>query len=243
MGFLIACSPAGHALADRGFLAPIGFPLFFLVSTAHILRLMQYPLYHAVPSNMVGSTLLPLSKLKEISPETYTHNLSKFPDQLSLIKQPVTPLDCTKEDVLFLTPLMPHLLEVEYARHTNYAASLAGTQLYQIDLADLDLNLAVLYISFDHGPASIMSAIDQSFLKNFAVYQSFPPAALDHWDTVSHNYPAGTPNSTHLFDGTAVILYKGSIDVTHSPVIIIEPHTPTPGSPNIVGIDDEDDTI
>ncbi|WP_350276914.1 hypothetical protein [Kribbella sp. HUAS MG21] len=65
-------------------------------------------LYHLLTKNEHrGELLLPLAELRNRYPDLYERHAAKYAGRHAAMTQPVPPLDCTWEDVVFLSPVHP----------------------------------------------------------------------------------------------------------------------------------------
>ena len=67
-------------------------------------------LYHLLPRTLLGDALLPLAQLREAAPELYERHVRKYEKRPDAMVEPVPPLACTWQDVVFLSPVHPRPL-------------------------------------------------------------------------------------------------------------------------------------
>ncbi|MCP3966251.1 MAG: hypothetical protein GY750_06510 [Lentisphaerae bacterium] len=173
-------------------------------------------LYHAVPSKMHGKFLVPLSELQLISETLYNDNLNKYPKQAILTNQDVEFLHCQKKDVLFLTPIHPFEPNREYQLRTS--SNLHGYRMFEIPLNSLDREKLVVYVPYDHMTNYSYVQFDEKFITEISNWQHFNKTQRNYWLNLSCEEKQ---KSSHLFTGTAIVLYRGKIDISSCQIIAI----------------------
>jgi hypothetical protein len=100
-------------------------------------------LYHFKHQNMQGEVLYPLNRLKELFPEIYDFQVSKYLGREFLLKEKVPLLDCLWNDVLHLGPIHPQ--KVLEARLKIGLTHRSGAEFYQIPLSKIDAKKTVIF--------------------------------------------------------------------------------------------------
>ncbi len=88
-------------------------------------------LYHFKPPRLAGNMLLPLAGLRDKYPEVYVKALEKYKGRGEVPFQFIPLLDCSWEDVIFLSPVHPQVLHMELSACGYYG--LIGAEAYVID--------------------------------------------------------------------------------------------------------------
>jgi hypothetical protein len=99
-------------------------------------------LYHRIPPNMKGSKLIPLNEQRELLPELYKAAVQKYADRMSVMHQIIPYFECLWNDVLFLSPVHPQLMND--ARRL-YKVSTPETRWFEIDSDLLEQDKLLLY--------------------------------------------------------------------------------------------------
>jgi hypothetical protein len=103
--------------------------------------------YHMVPKNMMGDTLLSLNELKEKDVELYGRYAEKYSDQperVKLLERKIPKLNCLWNDVIHFLPLHPF--------HVYHALKNVGVKVsddlkfYKIPINNLGDNKNVIYL-------------------------------------------------------------------------------------------------
>jgi hypothetical protein len=170
-------------------------------------------LYHMVPDDMQGTTLHPLSTLKNTHPDLYATLAEKYKDRPDVMQLVIPTLQCAWNDALHLTAIHPAELK--------QALIDAGTQpqemkFFQIDPALLDPSKTTVYLYRDAGDelnASDFDAFHPDKLEQHSVLTEF--VRKHYKDSVSKG------EKPLLFVGVPHVLHKGSIDISNLPVITV----------------------
>lgn len=92
-------------------------------------------LYHFKPPRLAGNMLLPLATLRDEYPEVYVKALEKYKGRGEVPLKFIPLLDCSWEDVIFLSPVHPQVLHMELSA-CGYGG-LVGAEAYVIDSESL----------------------------------------------------------------------------------------------------------
>jgi hypothetical protein len=162
---------------------------------------------------MEGDTLHPLNQLKEIFPELYNKQVSKYKGREIVMEQFIPTLGCYWNDVLHLSAIHPK--DVKKALVEAGLEYDITIRCYQLDSNVLEKENTTIYFSGDI-PSERMKA------KNFTEYKvdeldkySFlPQETVDYYrEEIKEN------RRPLLFHKAPHILYKGSIDIKHCSIV------------------------
>ncbi len=68
-------------------------------------------IFHLVPDNMRGDTLYPLNQLKDLYPDLYREEISKYEGRKEVMEQFIPKLNCKWNDVLHFTAIDPRVIK------------------------------------------------------------------------------------------------------------------------------------
>jgi hypothetical protein len=177
---------------------------------------LRYPLFHFVPSGMLGHTLYPLRELGSRHPETHAAAAQKYTGREDVLRRQVRPLGCGWGDVLHLSPVDPRkILGVLRQHRPGYSI---GTAFWVIDASLLDpAQLAVYRYHLPVGGRGRGGV-------------SFAPFALDRLGSLAdlpattiEYYRACLAQDTRplLFEGVPHVFCRGSINVSAAPCLAL----------------------
>ncbi len=107
---------------------------------------MSY-LYHNVPKNLHGNILYPLNVLKQIHPDIYDQQVSKYFGREQLLKLQIPILECLWNDVLHFSAVNPAEIKqafIEAGGNPDFTMN-----YYQVDPKLISPENAVLYLYAD----------------------------------------------------------------------------------------------
>lgn len=168
-------------------------------------------LYHAVPRFLTGTALYPLNELKNIYPEVYAKEFSKYTGREEVTQQKIPGLDCLWNDVLHFTVVHPSAIKSALLEAGDPAPF--NRAYYEIDPAALDPKNAIVFL---------YRYRDWDREDNWAAYD---PNDLETYSTIPHAtkeyYKAKFQKNERplLFHGVTHILYKGSLDVSSTRIL------------------------
>ncbi len=185
------------------------------IRSSAILENMSY-LYHAVPKNLEGNILYPLNTLKEKYQDIYDEHVSKYIGREHVTQQKIPILDCLWNDVLFFCAVNPKEIKealIEAGRNPNFTK-----QYYQVDPKLIDPNNAVVWL-FNH-----VDDKNKMNKENFVSYNPdevarfsvLPPATKDYYQKI-----ISQGERPLLYYRIPHILYKGTLDITNLPIIVV----------------------
>jgi hypothetical protein len=172
-------------------------------------------LYHMVPEDMQGTTLMPLNILKEKFPELYQHKASKYDNRKHVMEQIIPPFNCLWNDVIHFSPIPP-----EDIKNALKEAGFTPREMryYQIDPSLLDPENTVIYLYAHDKKGDNMKA--ENFAdydpENLAQYSLLPHETKEYYKEMFDK-----KERPLLFVRVPHILYKGTLDVSNIPVITI----------------------
>lgn len=176
---------------------------------------MNY-LYHWVPEDMQGEMLYPLNTLKDIYPDLYKEEASKYVGREHIMQQRIPILDCLWNDVLHFSAVHPS--EVKEALFAAGRTKPYNTKFFQIDPHLLDPKNTIVYL-YKH---MVMS--DKLKEDNFAAYNPDDIAPYSTLPQVTKDYykemfakgvrPLQYPGVPH-------ILHRGNVDVRGVKIISV----------------------
>jgi hypothetical protein len=163
--------------------------------------------YHIVPPNMQGGTLLSLSSLKHEHPDVYNQAVSKYIGREDLLNTSVDVLDCTWQDVIFLTTIHPDSLRNGLLQAGSKNAQNLRFYVIPEDLLDM----GALAVTDGHRDGKCMLYED---IRENEVIQILPEATADYYQ-----YMFAQDKRPLIFFRTQHFLYKGTIDITDADII------------------------
>ncbi len=92
-------------------------------------------LYHRVPTGLVGDELVPLSRLKQLSPQAYDEAAAKYVGREATMERQIPGLHCLWNDVLFFAAAHPAELTRLYE---NIIGPAARRRFFVVDPSLLD---------------------------------------------------------------------------------------------------------
>lgn len=183
--------------------------------------------YHRVPADLRGAVLYPLNELKGMYPDLYAERRKSYATREDIASLRLPQLGyCLWNDVLHFTAAHPQTLKAAL-ESAGHVLPQGWNRFFQVDASLLDPASAVIYKNtlgplwpgqFDVDAASAQIGsdslpFDPVVLSGFA---AIPEAALRYYA----GEPAGSP--LMLFLNVPHVLYRGSIDLNHDGVTIVE---------------------
>ncbi len=174
-------------------------------------------LYHRVPANMKGDILYPLNALKDMNSDVYLSTVKKYYGRKHIMEQLIPVLECKWNDVLFFSAVKPVDLKQTLAEAGGEPKEM---KFYQIDPLLLDPKQTIIYL-FKHTSRRIDAKMK---IENFAEYD---PHDLEKYSALSQftkdyfKKEFSDGRRPLLFLGVPHILYKGSIDISGLPIIVV----------------------
>ncbi|MBP6883911.1 MAG: hypothetical protein KBC06_01615 [Candidatus Pacebacteria bacterium] len=173
---------------------------------------MNY-IYHMVPKDMEGDTLYPLNTLKDTNPDLYIKKAAKYEGRMHVMENYIPSLKCMWNDVLHFSPVAP--ADIKRAL-IEAGMSERKMRFFQIDPNLLDLKLATLYLNNQEtmGHNMTLENFTQLKIEELNKYTEIPQETKDYY------FKKFNKGETPLaFVKIPHVLYKGSINVSNSPII------------------------
>jgi len=176
---------------------------------------MNY-LYHRVPKNVRGNILYPLNAIKEIHPEIYEQEVSKYNGREHIARQQIPVLNCLWNDVLHFSAVNPkevkHAL-IEAGKNPDFIMN-----CYQVDPKLIAPENAIVYL---YAHTDDKDKLNENNFASFdpdevAKFSPMPQATKDFYKEMIR-----TGGRTFLFHRIPHILYRGTIDITDLPIVSV----------------------
>lgn len=165
-------------------------------------------LYHGIRQDVVKDKIVPFSKLFNSVEELDIGKVNKIYREYKRANQKVGILNCLKKDVIFLTPILPEILNDEMKRRVGHGFE--GSGFYKINMNKLNKEKMCIYLSFDQEEEGKFFPVNDDTLSHFDEYMNYSQDAKDYWDNVMMKNEGENPN---LFAGTYLFLYQGEISI------------------------------
>jgi hypothetical protein len=173
---------------------------------------MNY-LYHLMPRKpLVGNSLVPLNVLKDTDPALYNFYKQKYNGREQLLERRIPLLDCLWNDVVFLQAIPPQDL---YGAYKLTGRTMFKRSFFQIDPATLDRSLTAVWFQTDQPPEGTCVPFQTGDLPDYA---KIPEKTIEHYRSLATNERTGL-----MFAHVPHILFRGSIDISHTKLIEVDP--------------------
>ena len=162
-------------------------------------------LYHIVPEEMIGTTLMPLATLEQIAPALGRQERAKYAGREHIAAMAIPCLACTWLQVLhmFAVPL-------DVVRRRQELLMSRPLRFFEIEIHKLNPNhLAVWYRDDEQTGHMVFDPFDTSLPVDC------PDEEHEQW--FRDEYAAGRP--LPLFAAIPHILYKGNIDISRCSIV------------------------
>lgn len=160
-------------------------------------------LYHRVPSEMQGTILYPLNRLKELFPKNYEAQAQKYIGREFLMEYKIPVLDCLWNDVLHLSAIDPD--EIASALRQSGASIAPNVQYYQIDPFSIEKENAIIFTMTDWDNIDVARYNPEEIGK----YTTLPESTKEYYREA-----VASERKPLLHHKTSHILYRGTIDVS-----------------------------
>ena len=174
---------------------------------------MQY-IYHGVPEQMSGETLMSLNEMKTTQPQLYKKYLEKYEGREEILQKRIPLFDCLWNDVVQFLPLNPQSV-FDVQKELGILKSVPPYKFFQINLATLDPNKTIVY--FKTAPGEENVAVKWLKDVDVATLQEIPKATLDYYKTL-----VGTGELPFNYQFIPHILYLGGVHVSTAPIVTLE---------------------
>lgn len=174
---------------------------------------MNY-LYHGVPEDMKGHSLIPLNDMLVLDSALQTKYLEKYKGREKILEGKIPLLDCLWNDVVQLLPLHPKKL-FELQQTLGIIKEIPNYRYFQIDVRLLDPRKTVVY--FKTAPGEQNVAVKWLRDINIENLQDIPAATINYYKSMVET---GEPVFNYQF--VPHIIYKGTIDVSQAEIINLQ---------------------
>jgi hypothetical protein len=173
---------------------------------------MQY-IYHAVPENMVGDSLIPLNLMPESMTVIHDAQLAKYEGREHVLEHKIPLLDCLWNDVVQFTPVHPKEV-FELQVKMGIIPKIPAYRYFEIDLTTFDPTKTAIF--FKTAPGEENSEVKWLKDVNFADLTAIPEATKQYYQGV-----VGTGELPFNYQFIPHVLHKGPVDVSKSQIITI----------------------
>ena len=173
-------------------------------------------LYHGIRQDVIKNKIVPFSKLINSVEEVNREKVSEIPSGYNRENQKVGILNCLRKDVVFLTPILPEILNDEMRRRVGYGFE--GTEFYKININKLNKEKKCIYLSFNQEEEGEFFPVNDDTLGRFDEYMNYSQDAKDYWDNMKSDSKEKNPN---LLAGTYLFLYQGEISIDDCEKVIL----------------------
>jgi hypothetical protein len=186
--------------------------------------------YHRKPDNMIGSTLYPLNRLKDINTAAYDFHKEKYSYRLHLMETILPIIGCKWNDVLHMCPVdIGEIVDARRQIFRSYGHASkhlhnrkAGFSYYKINIDKLNKDLLFVYDRKDAKPNG-----SEDIIKCFYTW-------VDGKDLISSKLPKGQVEYFHacaqdenlvpyLFTAISHVFYYGTIDTEGLEEVFYDP--------------------
>ena len=168
-------------------------------------------LYHGIPEDMKGDSLIPLNEMMSVDPELRAKYLEKYKGREEILERKIPLLDCLWNDVVQLLPLHPKKL-FELQQQLGIVEEIPDYSYYQIDVSQLDPNKTVIYFKTAVGEENV--TVKWLSDVNLDDLQNIPPATVDYYKSMT-----GTGEPVFNYQFVPHIVHKGKVDVSNAKII------------------------
>ena len=176
----------------------------------------QNYLYHKVPKNFTGNILYPLNQLKDIYPDLYEFQASKYAGREHVMEHKIPPLDCLWNDVLQFGAVHPKEIFDELKKYDDKKIA---PKYFKIPAELLEKEKTAVYL-YEHkiidGKLNTKDFVefDPSDVEKYSI---MPQATKDYYKKSYNNN-----QKPLLWHKIPHILYKGTIDVDGVEVVGVD---------------------
>lgn len=165
---------------------------------------------------MEGNTLFPLNVLKNTHPETYAKAYSKYEGRERVTEQVIPTLNCLWNDVLHFSAVLP--AEIKQALVDAGMPASRELTFYQINPNLLDPQSTTIYLYAQTLETAKMKPenFEPYVPDELGRYASLPQITRDYYNKM---FAKGARPLMYVH--VPHILYKGSIDISDAPIIIV----------------------
>lgn len=168
-------------------------------------------IYHGIPEDMKGSTLIPLSEMMTVDPELRAKYLEKYKGREEILERKIPLLDCLWHDVVQLLPLHPKKL-FELQKRLGLIEQIPKYRYFQIDTSQLDASKTVVYFKTAPGEKNVtvkwLTDVDLNDL------QDVPAATAGYYKNM-----VGTGEPVFNYQFVPHVIYRGYINISDAKII------------------------
>ncbi len=164
-------------------------------------------LYHFAPEDMVGDVLYPLNELKEIYPEVYEEQKSKYEGREFVTEREIPYLNCLWNDVLHFTAVHPQEIKEGLDSSRDFKA-------FVIDSHQLEPSNTVIYLYQEKGRELSEDDFKSYDPNEIGQYSDLPEETKEYYQKMQE-----ADRRPLMFVRVPHILYQGSIDTSDLDVI------------------------
>lgn len=171
-------------------------------------------MYHGIPEQMQGANLIPLNQMHALMPDLYERYAQKYVGREAVMQRRIPLLDCLWNDVVQFLPVHPQKifdLQVQF----GLIPAVPPYRFYEIDTAQLDPGLAVVYFKSEYGGENAKVAWLHDV--EYDSIQTIPSATVDYYRTL-----IGTGELPFNYQFVLHVLYKGSVDIVSAKEIVLQ---------------------
>ena len=173
-------------------------------------------LYHGTRQDVIKNKIVPFSKLFNSIENLEVGKKEKNFRAYERKNQKVEILNCLRKDVIFLTPILPEILNDEMKRRVG--CGFEKSEFYKVGMDKLDKEKMCIYLAFDQEEEGKFFPVNDDTLAHFDEYKNYSQDAKDYWDNITMNSKGENPN---LLAGTYLFLYQGEISIEDCEKIIL----------------------
>ena len=165
-----------------------------------------------IPLDMMGTSLIPLNRLRDVNIEIYENQKTKYTGREFLMDEIVPKLNCKWNDVLHFTAVEPRI--VKESLFASGAKKLPNASFYKIPLTLFNLERTVLY-KYTRNDGKFMEDEYEHLNKdNFPVSDSMSGDTLEYYRSC---YEQG--KKPLLFHRVPHILTMDDIDISRCEIL------------------------
>lgn len=170
-------------------------------------------IYHAVPENMVGTSLLPLNEMPKEMAKLRNKYLQKYKGREEILQRKIDLLDCVWNDVVQFLPLHPQKV-FDLQKKLGIVTKIPPYRFFEIDVRGLDIDRAVVFFKTAPGEENT----EVKWLKDVdaRTLDTIPEATIAYYKKF-----IGTGELPFNYQFVPHIMYKGSVDISGAKIITL----------------------
>lgn len=171
--------------------------------------------YHGVPEPMIGTILMPLNQMKTSHPELFNQHVAKYEGREEILERRIEQLDCLWNDVIQMLPMDPQQV-FQLQKDMALISEVPPYRFFKIDVALLDPDKVIVY--FKTAPGEENSEVKWLRDVDLDSLLQIPEATINYYKTL-----IGTGELPFNYQFIPHIAYKGTLDISQTPVITLHP--------------------